>query len=330
MMTRPTIVLLALALACGGSDEPEDATEVGTAGAEEVIAPPPLDPLALLPAESLGVTTIDLGRLRASPYYATFHGWLDLLPDLTHAQREAAERALANAEIAHIATVDRPCSSKCWTLGSVYVAGPMDPATANATLQQFVRGDRFAPREVAGLPAFGDAQGAMVTVEDGKYLLGPTQYIEPPLRQARRPHAESNAAVASALAALGSESTLRGWVVGDATTRAVLARETPFSTDVTELMQGAAFRVDLANGLILEVVATATDPNAAAALSAALRREVDALTGSLPARAMGLGVLGTSTQIAVEGASVRATLRLDDAQFRSLLGRADSLLRLVN
>lgn len=330
-MNRSLALVLVSALACGGSEEPDDdATEVGTAGAEEVAAPPPLDPLALLPVDSLSVTTIDIGRLRTSPYYPTLHGWLDLLPDLTPTQRQAAESALESAEIAHVATVDRPCSSKCWTLGSIFVATSMDPATANATLQQFVRGETFAPREVAGLPAFGNSAGAMVTVESGKYLLGQTEYIEPPLRQAQRPRAESNAAVAGAVQRLGAESTLRGWVVGNATTQTVLARETPFSQDVTSLAQGAAYRVDLADGLILEAVVTTSDPESAARLSNALRREVDSLTGSLPARAMGLGVLGTSTQIAVEGAQVRATLRLTDAQLRPLLNRADNMLRLLN
>lgn len=325
-------LMLALALACGGGTETQDAENIGTTGDEEAIeAPPPLDPLTLLPADSLSVTTVDVERLRTSPYYSTIHGWLDLIEELSPTQREAVDTALNNTQLAHVSVVDRPCGSHCWTLASVYLGSSLEPSAANATLQQLAEGEQFAPREVAGHPAFGDGQGALIAVEPGKYLVGPHRYTEPALQQPQRPRHEANDAVAAAVQALaGTQSTIMGWVIGDETTQALLARETPFSSALTALVRGAAYRVDMANGLIVDVVATTADANAAATFSDGVRREIDALTSGLAARAMGISVLGEATQVSAQGDQVRVTLQLSDEQLRPLLSRADSLLRLVN
>ena len=332
MMRVSCVLALVLSFACGGGDAEEDVTEIGTTGGEvEPPPPPPLDPLALMPVDSLTVTTFEVGRLRTSPYYPTVHGWLELISEISPRQREAIDVALASTELAHVSLVNQPCATKCWTLASIFLASSMDASAANAALQQAVEDETFAPREVVGLPAFGNSQGAMVNVEPGKYLLGPFQYIEPPLQQPERPRAETNAAVASAMQALaGGDAMIRGWVVGDATTQSLLARETPFSARLTSMVLGAAYRAELSNGLVLDVVATTADPASASTLADALRSEIDALTSGLPARAMGIRVLGEATTVRVVGNQAHLTLQLSDEQLRPLLRRVDGLLRLVN
>ncbi|MEM9070975.1 MAG: hypothetical protein AAGE52_20865 [Myxococcota bacterium] len=319
------IAILVLMTACGGAQDTHETVPDPVAAAEVA---EPVNPLALLPASSLGVVTVDFSRLRESAHYATLVRWVDLIPDMTPERAQAIRTVLERGEVAHLALVEERSRLN---LGSIYVRGDFDMNAAQSLLRTIVDESvqhELQPRDVEGYPGFGDARAALVEIEPGSYVIGPYNHLQPALRSPVVPEAMSNPQVVEARAGLSGTTVVSGWVVGSEPVWAEVVSAIPIDPSMVRTVQGGAFELDLPGDLNVVAHARGESDASAQALSNRLNQQVDELTGSFAARALGLGVIGEGFSSSAEGPMTTARLSMTQVDVTSLMERFEGFLRL--
>ncbi len=328
IVTRLSIVLALVA--CGSTQETGDTTPEPVDVAE-VEAPRPLDPLSVLPRATISVVTVDIARLRTSPYYPTVHGWLDLLPDMTPERRQALETVITTTDRAMFAMVSR--GDRSAELGAIYFEGRFAEGQIGDLLRTIAappQAERFQEVQIGDYSGVGDDDAAVLQLEDGKYIMGPHQYIRESLQSPQRPASLSDANVAALEQALGATpAAIRGWVQLDASAQRLLARESDLPAELVEQLLAGAFVVDFADGATAEALGQTTSPQVAAQLAEVLQAEVDRYTTGLPARAAGLHLLNEGMTVAPDAERVRLNFAMSNEDTTALLSRLDNLFRLM-
>lgn len=318
---------LALVVACGGAQvSPEAPAE--EVGAVEAPPPPPRDPLSCVPADASGVVTVHLAALRSWPHFVTLRSWLPAMGTMTPDREHALDELLERADTVHFVLAPGRLGDSL-DLGSVVLKGRFEPGAGQRLLLRLVdprAAERMNTVEVEGRPGIGDGNAALVEVEEGLYVLGEYDTIRPVIRAPAGPAALEGAIVPSLLASLPpGEAAVEGWLVGGEVVRSTVASQTPLGPDAASELVALAYRLDLSSGVRLTARARMASPEAAGRLAAEVRRRVDDLTQSLPARAFGLDILGPALQLSTEAGDVLARLELSDEQVSQLLDRLGGL-----
>jgi hypothetical protein len=320
-------LLVALLSGCGGAAEPVDGAGVTatTAGAELGAEARALDPLAVLPANAFAVIDIDLVRLRQSPHWPRLSGWLVQFAD--DPQRQALVReVLGRAERIVVGLVDTEGADDAGAV--MVVRGDLGAIDLGAVLPE----STVSTTDVASGHALHTFEGLAAAAVDGEtWVIAPLDTMGPALERALG--RATGAGPLAADPALAAMATRIGF--GQAAVTAVghvppevrdgLGDDRYLAAHTAEAMRTAGVRVQVEDGLALELVVEMVDEAQARALAArgvALQR----WAGSHPlVGLMGLRPLLEGLHVRSEALHAVLNLNLGAADFDRLVRRFESL-----
>ncbi len=306
---RPWLCMLGLLAACGGATPQPDTPQ---SQPEPVVAAPTRpDPVALLPRETVGVVTVDVPLLRASPHWPVLRDLYASSLSEAPERRRALDELLEKAERVEQALVAGGGSVPI-ELGAVVVQGRFERGDGARLLAQLAderAAARMNPVQVEGRPGLGDGEAALVEVDQGLYLVGPYRRIRPPLRSPERPPALGGSVVRELLAQVPAEgAALHGWldVPGGVDSLPVPA----WVHEILSVVEAVAARVDLSAGLDALLRARMSSPAAADRVARELSAKVDTLAPSMIVRALGLDSVFSALELNAAGGDVVVRLQL--------------------
>lgn len=320
--------LVLLLAACGGGATATAGNDT-TADAVDVAAvPPPPEPTDYLPADTFAVLTIDVARLRSSPYY----------PTVVEAIKSTDEMSPEEEEMVH-ALVER--TSKVWAvgipdddgtgadLGVILVEGDYEPGQPEAALRAVVAyPDRLQEMEIAGHHVIAEQNGMLAQIDGRHWLMGPSERVRALLENPPGAFpAQNDPAWVEAEQWLQEPSAGVTFVaLGGPALHDELRRETPMDAATSESTRAVAFGLDASDGVALEAVGVMSDPAVAGQVISYVQEQVDAFGQSMIAGMLGLGPILQGVVAQAEGAKAGIRLRIADAEVQRLLGLVPNLL----
>jgi hypothetical protein len=320
-------LLAALLSGCGGAAETAEGSgaTATTAGAELGAEARPLDPVAILPANAFAVIDLDLVRLRQSPQWPRLSGWLVRFAD--DPQRQALVReVLARAERVVVGLVDTEGADDAGAV--MVVRGDLGAIDLGAVLPE----STVATRDPASGHPLHTFEGLAAAAVDGEtWVIAPLDAMGPALERALgRAKGAGPLAADPALSAMAARIgfgqaavTAVGHVPPDV--RDELGDDRYLAAHTAEAIRTAGVRVQVEDGLALELVVEMVDEAQARALAArgvALSR----WAGSHPlVGLMGLRPLLDGLHVRSESVHTVLTLNLGAADFDRLVRRFESL-----
>ncbi len=320
-------LLFAFLGACGGSatatvhSDTADAVDV----AEAAPAPEPTD---YLPADTFALLTIDVARLRASPYY----------PTVVEAIKSTDEMSAEEEEILH-GLVER--TSTVWAvgipdddgtgadLGVILVEGDYEPGQPEAALRAVVpNADRLQEMEIAGHRVLADGNGMLAEIDGRHWLIGPPERVRPLLENPPGPFpAQNDPAWIEAQQWLQEPNAGVSFVaLGGPALHWELDHGSPMDGSTAESTRAIAFGLDAPDGVALEAMGLMSDPAVASQVITYVQRQLDELGQSMVAGMLGLGPILQGVVAQAEGAEAGVRLHIADPEVRRLLGLVPNLL----
>lgn len=319
--------LAVLLAACGASATTVDHDT--TVNAVEVSeAEPEAQPTDYLPADTFALLTIDVTRLRASPYY----------PAVVEALKGADEIPAEEEEQIH-ALVER--TSKLWLagvpdddgtgadVGVVLIEGDYEPGQAEAALRGMMPSSaELREIEIAGHRVLDGGRGMLAEIDARHWLLGPSERVRPLLESPPGAfEAQNDAAWIEARQWLQRpDAGVTFIATGGPALHYELDRETPMDAATAESTRAVALSFDADEGVTLEAVALMSDPAVATEVIAWVQRQIDDLGQSMIAGMLGLGPVLQSVVAQAEGAKAGVRVQIPDAEIRRLLGLLPNLM----
>jgi len=320
-------VVLSLLAACGGANGA--ASEETTAAAVDVApVPPPPEPTDYLPADTFAMLTVDVARLRASPYY----------PPVVEALKSSDEMSAEEEEMLH-SLIER--TSTIWAvgipdddgtgadLGVILVEGDYEPGQPEAALRAVMRNpDRLTETEVAGHRVLGDSNGALAQLDGRHWLIGPPERVRPLLENPPGAFpAQNDPAWVEAQQWLEEPNAgVTFLALGGPALHYELQRETPMDAATAESTRAVAFGLDAADGVAIEAMGLMSDPAVASQVIDYLEAQIGAFSQSMVAGMLGLGPILRGIVAQADGAEAGVRLHIPDAEVRRLLGLVPNLL----
>lgn len=310
MRLTPLMVALVMLAACGGAPAP--VAETAAAAIEE--APlPSFEPMEHLPRGTVGLVELRPNQVLASPYWPMVQEAI---------QQSGAVEQPSIADVAALAQHIDQVFFAIVTDGSPQ--GAPEPGLLffhgdSLTMQDIVGfvdqgGGGMTPGTVAGHPAIGTPQIAIVQVESGWWAMGPRPSLEEALPTSRQ------------APVLGTElwSTLAGAKDASADISLIYAANLPAGSELPPSLavaRGGVLNASFQNGLQAEVRVEFADAGAAQQAVVEAQAELDEALGSPMAAMAGFDVLRTMIALEAAGTQGRGSLNVPDAEFRTLFRR---------
>ncbi|MBO6938730.1 MAG: hypothetical protein JJ863_27425 [Deltaproteobacteria bacterium] len=317
------VMLLA---ACGGGT----ANTSGTTADAIDVAPVPPEPQATdyLPADTFAVLTLDVTRLRSSPYY----------PTVVEAFKSTDEMSAEEEELLH-GLVER--TSTVWAavipdddgtgadLGVILVEGDYDPGQPEAALRSVVPNpDQLQPIEIAGHRALSGDGGTLAEIDARHWIIGPPERVRALLENPPGGFAAQNdPAWAEAQQWLQRpDAGITFVALGGPALHYELERESPMDAQTAASTRAVAFSLDADDGVSVEAMGLMGDHDVAAQVIQWVQRQIDQLGQSMVAGMLGLGPILQGIVAQAEGTVAGIRLNVPDAEVRRLLGLLPNLM----
>ncbi len=313
--------------ACGGGTA-NTSTETTADAVDVAPAPPELQATDYLPADTFAVLTIDVTRLRASPYY----------PTVVEAFKSTDEMSAEEEELLH-GLVER--TSKIWAvgipdddgtgadLGVIMVEGDYEPGQPEAALQAIVPNPgQLQQIEIAGHHALSGDGGTLAEIDARHWLVGPPERVRALLESPPGGFAAQNdPAWAEAQQWLQRpQAGITFVALGGPALHWELERESPMDAQTAASTRAVAFALDAEDGVSVEAMGLMGDPGVAAQVIQYVQRQIDELGQSMVAGMLGLGPILQGIVAQAEGTVAGIRLNIADAEVRRLLGLLPNLM----
>ena len=319
-----------LLAACGASADVSVAT--GSAADSVTIAPPPaaLEPMDYLPAETYALLTVDVGRLRSSPYYPAVVEALKSTDEMPPEEEEVLHQLLERTEKAWLAVVPHG-TRQGGDVGCILFEGQYDRGQIESALQALLtpsEREQLHEVDVAGHRGLESGSGMVVELDDQHWLMGPPQRV--------RALVQSPPGGITAMADPAWEEA-EGWLrrpqagiglvaLGTPQLQHDLTQTAPMSEATAAHVRAAALSFDAADGMDAEGMILMDDPAVAEQVVAWLQAQLEQFAGSVAAGMLGLGPILETVEIRTEGPVAGARAHAPDSEVQRLLGLVPALL----
>jgi len=320
-----TILFLAASACGGGTPETQDPSDVSDGQGAGGYLATGADPRALLGEPCIAVLRVNVAQLRQSPYWAEVTGWLQRGAPLGGDIERKILDGLGRTESFWMSIVETEHGST--DLGAIVIQGDYRQGEVFELMRQIVArtGERgFEEVEVRGHPALRKRDVALIEIDPRTYVLGPTERLE----RALAPGGGEPVALFSSPAfreladRIGFDRRAGAFVaVPNEQSRGRLGSDLEIPRSAREDFRAAAVAGDAQSGVTIDMVLRMSAPEAAEAVRAELRGEMDEVMREPMARAMGVAGLLESISLTTEGNDTVGRLSIPDSQTRDLLGR---------
>lgn len=322
MMRRsPSLLFAAVLFACGGSAS----SEMQVASPVDVSTPPPA-PEALtdyLPPETTALVTVDVARLRSSPYYPTIRRFVESASDSDAQVSQGVHELMESTRVVHIAA--GPKNGRMDVLGVVF-EGSYAEGQVRRVLTSMASNQTLTEGTVAGFPATIGGDAVLVDLGNGRWFFGP-QTGTSALSAPRAPEAMRSPGYVAAAARLTTPAPIARFVaLGDPALARELARNSPLDATSAARVQGVALAVDATNGIQAEGYMVTDGADLAAQVAQFVRGQVNQAVGTMELRVIGVSAILERTQVVEDGPVVGASLSVTDAEVRDLIDRLGGLI----
>ena len=329
-MTRPTLscwLWLALLAACGGSATV--ASTETTADAVD-IQPPAPEPEATdyLPADTYLLVTVDVARLRSSPYYPMVVETLKATDEIGAAEEEALHSMVERTSRMWFAGVPNT-GGRGGDLGCILFEGDYEPGQPEAALRALVPDNAdFVETEIAG-HAVIEGQGGMLAQLGGRaWIMGEPARVRAVLQSPPGGFAAmADPAWSEARQWLQQpEAAVQMVALGTTALHHDLSRNSPLDPAAPSHIRSVAGALDVSDGMAVEVMALTDDGAVAAGMAQWARDTVGQLRQNMIVSMLSLGPVLDGIDARAEGMTAGVRVRVADGEVRRLLGMLPNML----